>query len=52
MLVAVANAVSVDAVGAAIMGFDPTGVRHLALAERRGFGDADLGPIWMRGNEI
>ena len=52
VLVAGANAVSVDAAGAAVMGFDPTGVAHLALAERRGFGDADLGPIWIRGNEI
>jgi hypothetical protein len=52
VLVAGNNAVSVDAVGAAIMGFDPTRVLHLALAERRRFGDADLGPIWMRGNEI
>ena len=52
VLVAGNNAVSVDAVGAAIMGFEPTGVLHLALAERHGFGDADLGPIWMRGNEI
>jgi hypothetical protein len=52
VLVAGTNAVSVDAVAAAIMGFDPTQVAHLALAERRGFGDADLGPIWTRGNEI
>ena len=52
VLVAGANAVSVDAVGAAIMGFDPAKVAHLALAQRRGFGDADLGPIWTRGNEI
>jgi hypothetical protein len=52
VLVAGTNAVSVDAVGAAIMGFDPTAVAHLALAQRRGFGDADLGPIWTRGNEI
>jgi len=42
----------VDAVGAAIMGFEPTRVAHLALAQRRGFGVADLGPIWTRGNEI
>jgi hypothetical protein len=52
VLVAGTNAVSVDAVGAAIMGFDPTAVAHLALAQRRGFGNADLGPIWTRGNEI
>jgi hypothetical protein len=52
VLVAGTNAVSVDAVGAAIMGIEPAGVRHLALAERHGFGDADLGPIWMRGNQI
>jgi hypothetical protein len=52
VLIAGTNAVSVDAVSAAIMGFEPTEVRHLALAERHGFGDADLGPIWTRGNEI
>jgi uncharacterized protein (DUF362 family) len=52
VLVAGANAVSVDAAGAAIMGFDPTRVAHLALAARRGFGAADLGQIWTRGNEI
>jgi hypothetical protein len=52
VLVAGTNAISVDAVGAAIMGFEPTGVTHLAMAQRRGFGDADLGPIWIRGNEI
>jgi len=52
VLVAGTNAVSVDAAGAAIMGFEPTGVAHLALAQRRGFGNADLGPIWIRGNEI
>jgi hypothetical protein len=52
VLVAGTNAISVDAVGAAIMGFDPTGVAHLTLAEHQGFGDADLGPIWVRGNEI
>ena len=52
VLVAGNNAVSVDAAGAAIMGFDPTAVLHLALAEQHGFGDADLGPVWMRGNEI
>jgi len=52
VLVAGANAVSVDAVGAAIMGFEPTRVAHLALAQRRGFGSADLGTIWVRGNEI
>ncbi len=52
VLVAGNNAVSVDAAGAAIMGFDPTAVLHLALAEQYGFGDADLGPVWMRGNEI
>jgi uncharacterized protein (DUF362 family) len=52
VLVAGTNAVSVDAVGAAIMGFEPTTVMHLAMAERHGFGDADLEPIWIRGNEI
>ncbi|MGB7721937.1 MAG: DUF362 domain-containing protein [Bryobacteraceae bacterium] len=52
VLVAGTNAVSVDAAGAAIMGFEPSRVAHLALAQRRGFGEADLGTIWIRGNEI
>jgi uncharacterized protein (DUF362 family) len=52
VLVAGTNAVSVDAAGAAIMGFEPTRVAHLALAQHRGFGSADLGTIWIRGNEI
>jgi hypothetical protein len=52
VMVAGPNAVSVDAVAAAVMGFEPTSVMHLALAERGGFGYADLGPIWTRGNEI
>ncbi len=47
-----ANAVAVDAVGAAVMGFDPAQVGHLQLAFRRGFGVIDTDSIWIRGNEI
>jgi uncharacterized protein (DUF362 family) len=52
LVLAGANAVSVDAVGAAVMGFDPTKIKHLELAAQRGFGNADTDSIWTRGNEI
>ncbi len=47
-----ANAVAVDAVGAAIMGFDPARIKHLQLVARRGLGNADTDSVWTRGNEI
>jgi uncharacterized protein (DUF362 family) len=52
VILAGANAVAVDAVGAALMGFDPGRIRHLRLAERKGFGGWDLALIWTRGNEV
>lgn len=52
VILAGANPVAVDAVGAAVMGFTPSGIKHLALAARRGFGTTDLDVIWTRGNEI
>jgi uncharacterized protein (DUF362 family) len=52
LVLAGANAVSVDAVGAAVMGFNPAKVKHLELAAQRGFGNADTDSIWTRGNEI
>lgn len=52
LVLAGANAVAVDAVAAAVMGFNPAEVRHLALAESRGFGTTNLDLIWTRGNEI
>jgi uncharacterized protein (DUF362 family) len=47
-----ASAVAVDAVGAAIMGFDPATIKHLKSAVRRGFGITDTDSVWTRGNEI
>lgn len=52
VIVAGANAVAVDAVGVALMGFDPAEIRHLRLAERKGFGGWDLPLIWTRGNDL
>lgn len=52
LVVAGPKAVAVDAVGAAIMGFDPARIGHLRLAEQAGFGDYTLDIIWIRGNEI
>jgi uncharacterized protein (DUF362 family) len=52
LVLAGANAVAVDAVGAAIMGFDPARIQHLQLVAQRGFGNADTNSIWTRGNEI
>ena len=47
-----ANAVAVDAVAAAVMGFKPAELPYLAMAEKRGFGAADPDVVWTRGNEI
>lgn len=52
LVLAGSNAVSVDAVGAAVMGFDPAKIEHLELASQRGFGNTDTATIWTRGNEI
>jgi uncharacterized protein (DUF362 family) len=59
VIIAGTNAVSVDAVGAAVMGFDPRAARgslpfarcenHLLLAESAGLGTADLSRIDVRG---
>lgn len=52
VIVAGTNAPAVDAVGAAVMGFDSTAVRHLDLAVQRGYGLNDAYSIWTRGAEI
>ena len=59
VLIAGRNAVSVDAVGASVMGFDPLAPRgqgafgaclnHIALAAERDLGTADIRHIDMRG---
>ena len=52
LIIAGANAVAVDAAGAAVMGFNPAQIRHFQLAERKGFGGCDLDLIWTRGNAV
>lgn len=52
VLIAGANAVAVDAVAAAVMGFKPADISYLAMAERRGFGVPNVDVIWTRGHEI
>ena len=52
ILIAGTKAAAVDAVAAAVMGFDPARLPFLALAEKRGFGGRDIDATWTRGNEI
>jgi hypothetical protein len=52
VIVAGANAVGVDAVGTAIMGFNPAKLPYLRNLARKGFGPANIDAIWTRGNEI
>jgi hypothetical protein len=52
LVIAGRNAVSVDAVGAAVMGLDTKKITLLDKLEARGFGIADPDSIWTRGNEI
>lgn len=49
ILVAGTNAVSVDAVCASIMGFDPREIRHLARAHEMGLGEIDVERIDVVG---
>lgn len=51
LLIAGANALAVDATGAAAMGFDPAKLPFLKLAWSRGFGTYEADSIWTRGNE-
>jgi len=44
--------VAVDAVGSAVMGLDPSTVRHIQMAAGRGLGVGDLGQINVIGEPI
>ena len=44
--------VAVDAVGTAIMGFDPMEIEHIWLAHERGLGTADLSEIEIVGRSL
>ena len=49
VLLAAADQVAIDAVAAKLMGFDPLGIRYLALAAERGLGTADPRDIELVG---
>jgi uncharacterized protein (DUF362 family) len=51
-VIAGTDAVAVDAVAAAVMGFDPTEIGYLVLAEAAGLGVADLRGITVVGDPI
>jgi uncharacterized protein (DUF362 family) len=51
-VIAGTDAVAVDAVAAAVMGFDPGEVGYLVYAEEAGLGVADLGKITVLGDPI
>jgi len=52
VVIAGSNALAVDAVGTALQGIDPTTIRHLDLAVKRGYGTNEAYSIWTRGAEI
>lgn len=52
VIIAATNATAVDAVGAAVMGFESAAIRHLEMAVQRGYGINDSYSIWTRGAEI
>lgn len=52
VIIAGPNAVGVDAVAAAVMGFDPSKIEHLRYAESLGLGGWDTDTIWIKGAEI
>jgi uncharacterized protein (DUF362 family) len=53
LLVTGAKAVSVDAVAAALMGYDPATIPYLQLGEELGaYGTSQVDYVWTRGDEI
>lgn len=52
IVIAGRNVLSVDAIGAAVMGFDASKLPLLDKLELRGLGVADPDSIWTHGNEI
>jgi uncharacterized protein (DUF362 family) len=52
LVIAGTDPVAVDAVGAAVMGVEPTQVKHLVLAEKKGIGMANLSGITILGEPI
>ncbi|MBL8177173.1 MAG: DUF362 domain-containing protein [Bryobacterales bacterium] len=52
LLIAGSSGLSVDAVAAAVMGFEPAKLPLFDRMELRGFGVVNTDSIWTRGNEI
>ena len=52
IVIAGTDPVAVDAVGAAVIGIQPTEVKHLILAEKKGLGTCDLNQIEIVGEPI
>lgn len=52
LVIAGTDPVAVDAVGAAVMGIQPTDVKHLVLAEKKGLGTCNLNEITVMGESI
>ena len=52
LVIAGTDPVAVDAVGAAVMGVSPKGVKHLCFAEEKGLGTCDLRKIEVLGQPI
>jgi len=52
LIIAGRDPVAVDAVGAAVMGIPPEGVKHLGLAEEKALGTCDLNQIEIIGEPI
>jgi uncharacterized protein (DUF362 family) len=52
VLIAGANSPALDAVAAAVMGFDPAELDFLRIAECRGFGPTHPGSIRVLGNSV
>jgi uncharacterized protein (DUF362 family) len=49
LVIASSDPVAADAIGAAILGYEPSGIRHITQAARLGLGEADLSRIEVRG---
>jgi len=52
LVIAGTDPVAVDAVGASVMGIEPTEVKHLVLAEKKGLGTCNINQIDILGEPI
>jgi uncharacterized protein (DUF362 family) len=52
LAIAGVDSISVDAIGASIIGFDPMEVGYITLARHESFGTADISQIEIRGEPL